>query len=112
MWLLVNVQKIQHKHHILDHNRQYVCGEGILSFVNLSSLFLLSGCRAELGLHVTQAEVVFLPKLCYSQHGSIFIKTSLGETSAGGGCNCFSISEGEFQASELKYLSATLEDLS
>lgn len=61
---------------------------------------------------MTQAEVVFLPKLCCSQHGSIFIKTSLGETSAAGGCNCFSTSEGEFQASEMKYTSVTLEYLS
>lgn len=59
-----------------------------------------------------QAEVIFLPKLCCSQHGSLFIKTSLGETSAGGGCKCFSISEGEFQASELKYPSVMLENLS
>lgn len=63
------------------------------------------------GLYVTQAEVVFLPKLCCSQHGSIFIKTSRGETSAVSGCNCFSTSEGELQASELTYPSVMLEDL-
>lgn len=61
---------------------------------------------------MTQAEVVFLPKICCSQHGSLFIKTSLRETSAGGGCNCFSTSGGEYQASELKYPSVMLEDLS